>query len=169
MPELREEILALLDGAADWCIERWQVLMVLVPAGTFVFFALTILFGLTVAQSMAAVRLLAAVEITGAIAILGLNLRYRRQRNRWLDAADAIEALLCDDDVFSDWEEFIGTPACDPDVERIRRHCLTLPEIFPPQTPRDYCNEQGIERLEKYASRLRAGRACGSAASLRSS
>ena len=155
--ELRQQILALIDAAIDWCIEHWRALIVMVPAGTFIFFALLIFFGMTVAESVAGVRVLVAVEIALTGAILVLNLRYRRQLNRRLDAADAMDALLSDDDVFSDWEEFINTPARDPEVETIRRHCMKLPEVFPPEASREYCNEQGVKQLEAYMTRLRCG------------
>lgn len=132
-------------------------MVVLVPAGTFVFFTLVLFFGLTVAGALAVTKVLVALELVLAGAVLVLHLKYRHQISQWLDAADAIEAMLSNDDVFSDWDDFIADPASDPEVERIRLHCLTLPQEFPPAEPNEYCNQQGIEVLHGYVRRLRTG------------
>lgn len=129
----------------------------LMPVGTILVFALVIFFGLTVSSALATTRVLAAIELALAGGIFALNLKYRRQLNQWLDAADTIEAKICRDDVFSDWDEFIAGPAGDPEVERVRVHCLGLPQEFPPAAPDEYCNEQGVEVLQGYVRRLRAG------------
>lgn len=154
---LRQRLLAMLDSAVDQCVESWRVLAVLMPAGTFVFFTLVLFFGSTVTGALAFTKVLAAIEIVLAVGILVLNLKYRRRVNAGLEAADAIEAKISDDDVFSDWDEFIADPAGDPEVERIRLHCLGMAEEFPPVAPDEYCNHTGIEVLEGYVRQLRAG------------
>ncbi len=148
-------ILTTLDNGLDCCVKNWQVVVVLMPAATFVFFTVVLFFGLTVRGALAITQVLAAIELALAGVVLLLHLKYRRQISRWLDAADAIEAMLCKDDAFSDWDEFIAKPAGDPEVEWIRLHCLTLPQEFP--APDEYCNQQGIDVLEGYMRHLRAG------------
>jgi hypothetical protein len=153
----RQRILTTLDAGLDCCVKNWRVMPVLIAAGTFVFFTIILFFGLTVAGALAATKVLAAIEFALAGAILVLHLKYRHQISQWLDAADAIEAMLCKDDVFSDWDDFIADPASDPELERIRLHCLRLPQEFPPAAPDEYCSQPGIEELHGYVRRLRTG------------
>ena len=133
------------------------MLAVLVPAATFVVFTLVIFFGLTVAGAIGITRVLAVVELVLAGGIFGLNFRYRRQINKWLDGADAIEAKFSGDDLFAEWDEFVAVEAGDPEVERIRVHCLRLPREFPPTAGGAYCSDEGIEIMQGYVTRLRVG------------
>lgn len=155
--ELGRPILAPLDRALDWCVENWRALAVLMPAATFLAFALFIFLGLSVGSALATTKTLALIQLVGATTVLVLNMRYRRQLTQRHDAADAIGAMIGGEDVFSEWDEFLSTPAADREVERIRRHCLSLPREFPPQARGAYCGEQGMRVLRGYALHLRAG------------
>jgi hypothetical protein len=58
-----------------------------------------------------------------------------------------------------EWDDFISVPQADPDLEAVRRTCVSLREEHPSSDhPREYCNAQGIELLEELARQLR-GRA----------
>lgn len=150
-------ILALLDEAIDQCVRNWKVLAILVAAGTFLGCALMLFFGVPGAIVRAAATVVVAVEVGLAGVILVLIQLYGRQLSRWQQAADAIEARICNDDVFSDWEAFIAAPAADRQVQEIRRRCLKAPEVFPPVTPGEYCNPQGVELLQECVVLLRSG------------
>jgi len=45
------------------------------------------------------------------------------------------------------WDDFISTPIEDAKLEKIRLQCAALPEIFPPNKPGFYCNDQGIAMI----------------------
>ena len=157
MKSLCQRLVPPLDKGLDWCVENWRVLIVLIPAATFVFFALVLFFGLTVYSALAATRTLAIFQICLAAVILVLHLKYRRQRSQWLDAADAIEAMLCKDDAFGDWDAFLANPSDDPELERVRLHCVSLSQERPPVVSGEYFDAQGVDILEGYMRRLRVG------------
>lgn len=155
--ELRQRILGPLDAVIDKGIENWRLLAALIPGGTFLFLFLFLVFGVSGWLVFGLFFLLALTEIALCGGVFLLDIRYRQQIDQWLEAADAIEALISKDDVFSDWEQFSTSPSEDPDLEEIRLKCIGLPAAYPPQAQGEYCGERGLEVLDSLVRRLRAG------------
>ncbi len=87
-----------------------------------------------------------------------LYYRYEHdKREDRLDVADAIEGFITGTNVMSEWEEFLAAPSRDPDLEKIRDHCVRLPKEFPPQQRGRYCGPEGFDVLLGYVISLRAG------------
>ena len=155
--EIRHRILTPLDTAIDRGIENWRLLAALVPGGTILFLFLFLVFGVSFGTVFLAAVFLGLLEVGIGGGIFLLDVKFRQQINQWAEAADAIEALISQDDVFGDWDQFISNSVDDPELERIRLECTGLPQQFPPDAEGNYCNEAGIEILEGYARRLRSG------------
>jgi hypothetical protein len=46
-----------------------------------------------------------------------------------------------------DWDDFLTIPIKDQRLNAIRIECLDLREKFPPESCRQYCSDEGLERL----------------------
>lgn len=57
-----------------------------------------------------------------------------------------------------EWDDFISIPQKDPELEELRMVCVNLPKSFPSSDRRQYCNQEGIERLEEVVRRLERAR-----------
>jgi hypothetical protein len=55
-----------------------------------------------------------------------------------------------------DWDDFISVPLDDPELERIRKYCGDLPDVFPPERPGAYCSERGLGQLRELADSLKS-------------
>ena len=54
------------------------------------------------------------------------------------------------------WDGFTSIRLDDPELEAIRQKMVALPAEFPSPNPKDYCNEQGMERMRQIVQELRA-------------
>ena len=63
------------------------------------------------------------------------------------------------------WDGFTSIRLDDPELEAIRHKIVDLPAEFPSPNPRDYCNEQGMERMRQMAQELRIRSGSGARAS----
>ena len=54
------------------------------------------------------------------------------------------------------WDGFISIRLDDPELEAIRQKVVSLPAEFPPENPRDYCSEAGMEKMRQIVQDLRA-------------
>jgi len=66
-----------------------------------------------------------------------------------------IEKFLSDKGCAHDWDDFTSIRIKDPSLEKIRAFCADLPVLYPPVHCRQYCNEDGLDRLRKLAFDLR--------------
>jgi len=73
-----------------------------------------------------------------------------------LDVANILENFLKGTGGPYHWDDFIsvGTVA-DEHLKHIQRHVNLLSEEFPPETPGEYCNEQGRDVIRRYIAELR--------------
>lgn len=73
------------------------------------------------------------------------------------EVADILEHFLEGTGGDWDWDDFISVMSfSDPHLEEIRVRCIGLPDEFPSQNPREYCNEHGREVIRGYLGRLRS-------------
>jgi len=64
------------------------------------------------------------------------------------DARSAISAFLQGTGGEWDWDDFTSTPLKDDYLDAIRRVCLFLPNMFPPEADSGaYCNPEGLRAL----------------------
>ena len=54
-----------------------------------------------------------------------------------------------------DWDDFLSIRIKDPAIERIRLRCASLPESYPPESPGQYCNQEGLAVLRSLLADLR--------------
>ena len=54
-----------------------------------------------------------------------------------------------------EWDDFMSVKASDPEVERIRVVCSTLPDKYPTADGKGYCNQEGEAILLKLIEGLR--------------
>jgi hypothetical protein len=55
------------------------------------------------------------------------------------------------------WDDFTqGGSLEDGHLEQVRRHCARLSQEFPPENPKEYCNEQGRDVIRRYITELRS-------------
>ena len=54
------------------------------------------------------------------------------------------------------WDGFISIRLDDPELEAVRQKIVALPVEFPPENPRDYCSEAGMEQMRHIVQDLRA-------------
>jgi hypothetical protein len=66
-----------------------------------------------------------------------------------------IEKFLSDEGGAHAWDDFTSVRFKDPALEKIRMFCADLPVLYPPAHCRQYCNEEGLNRLRKLASDLK--------------
>ena len=55
------------------------------------------------------------------------------------------------------WDGFTSIRIDDPELEAIRQKIVALPVEFPPDNPRDYTSEAGLQRMRQIVQELRAG------------
>ena len=55
-----------------------------------------------------------------------------------------------------DWDGFTSIRIDDPELEEIRKRCVSLPVEYPPSTTKDYCNEAGIKVMRDLVQGLRS-------------
>ncbi len=54
------------------------------------------------------------------------------------------------------WDGFTSCVSFeDEDIDSIRARCIGLSEEFPPESPGQYCNKQGLDVIRTYIQRLR--------------
>ena len=59
-----------------------------------------------------------------------------------------------------DWDDFVTLPIKnDPRLDAVRVECYELRETFPPGRKRQYCNDEGLRRLEEILRDLKAQQA----------
>ncbi|MGH9792675.1 MAG: hypothetical protein ACRD5W_15820 [Candidatus Acidiferrales bacterium] len=56
-----------------------------------------------------------------------------------------------------EWDDFLATPIADPELEKIRERCRHLDLEFPPETPGNFTNAQGLAVIRGYLEQLRRG------------
>lgn len=71
------------------------------------------------------------------------------------EAIMAIEDFLNHQGGKWDWDDFTSIPLKDPELEKIRKECLHLPDKFPPTQKGQYCSEAGLNRLREILTSLR--------------
>jgi hypothetical protein len=67
--------------------------------------------------------------------------------------ADLIERFVSGDVDPWDWDDFTSVPARDPEIEKVRLHCVTVKDKFP--HPKRYCSDEGLRELLELARKLR--------------
>ena len=72
------------------------------------------------------------------------------------ETANIIEAFLDGTGGKWDWDEFTSFPLQDPELERVRQVCISVPDIDPPGQPGAYCGENGLTVLRNLVRDLRA-------------
>lgn len=54
-----------------------------------------------------------------------------------------------------DWDDFTSTPLKDDYLDAVRRLCLHLPDMFPPEKDSGrYCSPEGLQALQVMLDRL---------------
>jgi hypothetical protein len=71
------------------------------------------------------------------------------------EIADLIARCLTENCGEWEWDDFISIKQADPEIEDIRIMCGNLPKKFPPNSPYQYCNEEGIKFLKATVEKLR--------------
>jgi hypothetical protein len=71
------------------------------------------------------------------------------------EAAKYIEDFVMGSGDAWDWDDFISIPLDDPELDKIRVQCATMPDRYPPTRPRQYCNENGTAELRRLAETLK--------------
>ena len=72
------------------------------------------------------------------------------------DVAKYIEDFLTAAGGPYDWDYFISVRIKnDPELEAIRLRCGQLPDLYPPNEPRQYCSDEGIRVLREILQKLR--------------
>lgn len=56
-----------------------------------------------------------------------------------------------------DWDDFISIPIKDRRLDAIRIECSDLRDKYPPGEKRQYCSDEGLERLEEILRGLKTG------------
>jgi hypothetical protein len=57
-----------------------------------------------------------------------------------------------------DWDDFVSLKIEDQRLNSIRIECAELPEKYPPGNCRQYCNDEGLKRLEEIVTHLKSER-----------
>ena len=158
MKQMISRILLQLDDAIDYCIENRRLVAMIAAPGTLLFLLLFLLFTGAGGPVFVMGVLLGLAEGGLAFGLGVLYFRYEHDKKEdRLDVADAIEGFVTGTNVMSEWEEFLAKPSRDPDLEKIRDHCVRLPKEYPPQHPGSYCGLEGFDVLLGYVMSLRAG------------
>ena len=67
-----------------------------------------------------------------------------------------ISKFLNGDGAAHDWDDFISIPISDQRLDAIRIECPDLRDKYPPRTQRQYCSDDGLEKLKEILSDLQA-------------
>jgi len=54
-----------------------------------------------------------------------------------------------------DWDDFVIVADADPILERARRRCVHVTELFPPEGPHQWCGPKGLDELRQVVHELR--------------
>lgn len=54
-----------------------------------------------------------------------------------------------------DWDDFLSTTGYTPEIEKIRRECISLPDKYPPTQKGFYCNEDGLKIIKQIIQELK--------------
>lgn len=60
-----------------------------------------------------------------------------------------------------DWDDFISIPINDKELDAIRIECSDLRENYPPGEKRQFCSDEGLERLKVILRNLKEESAAG--------
>lgn len=55
-----------------------------------------------------------------------------------------------------DWDEFTSIPILSKELDMIRKECVSLPDLYPPNEKGNYCNDSGIKRLRIMLENLKS-------------
>jgi hypothetical protein len=69
--------------------------------------------------------------------------------------ADILERFLKSNLNAWEWDDFVGVPQRDPELEDIRKTCLRVRQEYPAGAMGAWCSAAGIEEIRKAAARLR--------------
>jgi len=72
------------------------------------------------------------------------------------EVANAIDGFVNGTGRQWDWDGFTSIRIDNPELEAIRKRCVALPVEYPSATPKDYCNQAGIQVLRELVQTLRA-------------
>ena len=73
------------------------------------------------------------------------------------DVAQEIENFLTGAGGRWDWDDFTSIPITnDPELDAIRIRCAYLNDLYPPDRPGWYCNDEGIRILHSILKDLRS-------------
>jgi len=72
------------------------------------------------------------------------------------EVAKTIEAFVNGTGRQWDWDDFTSIRLKDPELEKIRQRCVSIPDEFPPSTRSEYCNASGLQVMRDLAQSLRA-------------
>ena len=71
------------------------------------------------------------------------------------DARSAISAFLEGTGGDWDWDDYVSAPVSDAYLDSVRRLCLHLPDMFPPEKDSgDYCSPEGLQALRVILDRV---------------
>jgi hypothetical protein len=73
------------------------------------------------------------------------------------EAIATIEEFLNGTGNMWEWDDFLSVPPRDPLVTTLQGFCRQLRSDFPPANVREYCSEEGKQRLRSYLATF-AGR-----------
>jgi hypothetical protein len=71
--------------------------------------------------------------------------------------ATAIQEFLSGSGGRYDWDDVMGSPFADPELEEIRLACLSLPDRHPPNHAGEYCGAEGESELQALLAQLQGG------------
>jgi hypothetical protein len=149
--------LSKLDPLIDAYVERQRIILMIAVPGTLLFLLLFWAFSGAGGVMLILGLLLVIAEAVLAGGIFLLHEKYKDEIREWFDAADAIEAFLSNNDVFSEWTQFLATPQEDRRLEQLRINCNNMPREYPPEPGCEYCGQEGLDLLESYVKQLRVG------------
>ena len=72
------------------------------------------------------------------------------------EVANTIEGFLNGTGRQWDWDGFTSIRVDDPELEAIRKKCVALPIDHPSPSPKDYCNEAGLQVMREMVQGLRS-------------
>lgn len=89
-----------------------------------------------------------------AAAMIAITRRTNRRTPE--EVASFIENFLDGRGDAWDWDDFLARPINDPELDRIRKRCADIPELFPPASGEVYCGAQGVAEMRGMIDQLRA-------------
>jgi hypothetical protein len=76
------------------------------------------------------------------------------QHRTSVEVAAIIQRFLDGTGASWEWDNFMSFPLRDPALEDVRKRCIELPEIHPPDLKGWYCNEEGLKILRELVRQL---------------